>query len=470
MVKLKLRWQAMTLTSSMILYISALIEERLGIAVQTQLRGALEEALGKTKNGGELILALEGNRETSTVWQKLIEELTIGETYFLRDATHFRLLRTEILPEIIEHRRAEDKLTLNIWSVGCATGEEPYSVAITLTEMLSDLGRWTIRLIGTDINNTALHIARRGVYRKWAFRHTDLDFQTHYFDPAPNGLQIKSNIRQMVSFQHTNLFTPTARPEFDVILCRNVLLYFSDKHTKQAETLFYNSLVPGGWLLLGQSETLRDEHYRWGGHTPFPGQPIYRKPLDLSDIRRRSPVSRAEQLATTEVNAVAVDLYEEAVMALQQENYNDAETMINDLLAIKPQHAPAHVLLASIMANQQQRAEAHQQIDIALDQDPLLADGYYLRALLFMEDSEMMAAQNALTSALYCQRNHPLASYLLGNIYARSGDIPRATRHWTITGKAIKSLTADSPVSDVSHITAGRLQALVDEQLKHWVR
>ena len=463
----------MNVSSSLIREAAALIEERIGIAVHTQLRGSLDDVLHTLSNGNmrEYINKLKTSRETSPTWKELVETLTIGETYFLRDENHFRILREHLLPNLIKKRREENRKTINIWSMGCASGEEPYSLAITLMELIPDSNSWSIQIIGTDINSKSLHAARVGFYRKWAFRHTTIDFQRRYFEPATNGLQIKNTIKNMVTFQHANLFRVSAMPPFDLILCRNVLIYFSETHTQQAETRFYDCLAPNGWLILGQSESLHHKPQRWITNQ-FPGFPIYQKPPkrvpDTGTLRRRLYTTLEQKRSTAELRAIILATYEDAVNSVHNEDYEGAEKIITHLLNTQPEHAAAHVLYASVLANNNRTKEAHKQLDIAIELDPLIADAYYLRALLYLEEDENTLASESLSAALYCQRRHPLASYILGNLHAGNGDLKRATRHWENALKSVNSLREDSPISDINNMTAGQLEALITEQLGGW--
>jgi len=457
--------------------INVLVAERLGLSTHLQTRAMLEDILINLMKDQASPTAylehLKASPETDASWQSLINALTIGETYFLRDRAHFHLLREHILPDLIQKRA--DTRTLNIWSVGCATGEEPYSLAITLTEILPDYQAWTINLIGTDINERALRVARQGVYRKWAFRHTEHDFQGGYFDPTPDGLMIHPKIKQMVHFRQANLFGNVPPYTFDLILCRNVLLYFGQDAARRAETVLYDALAPEGWLLLGHAEAIRHNKTTWMTHL-FPGSPIYQKPAKIPyDDQQFGQKSYKRKTLTMEM--VAVDpthstntdrtqqQYEDAVGALQVEDYDKAETLVKALLESASEHASARIMLACILANRHEHQAAHEQLDAALYVNPLLADAHYLRAMLFLEQDKAAEARSALIAALYCQRNHPLASYMLGNLHVQMGDRVRANRYWENTRQAVHSLAADSPVSDISPLTAGQLTRLVDDQL-----
>lgn len=442
--------------------VSDLIEKRTGIVIHAAMQDTLSDLLLQTNNP-DYVETLIRSRETDAVWQSLLSALTIGETYFLRDHAHFELLRDDILPSLIQQRQHSGQKQLNIWSVGCASGEEPYSLAIILSELIPDLQDWDITIMGSDINNEALRSARRGIYRKWAFRHTDGDFQQKYFDQTDTGLSIKPAIRDMVTFRNANLFNDLLLTKFDLILCRNTLIYFSTGHTRRAEQLLFEALNPGGWLLLGHSEVVHHNCNRWITHQ-FPGRPIYQRPLPKADSQR---VLRETQQFKKLPRPVA---YHDIVLVLQQEDYTRAEALTHEFLKMEPDYAPAHLLLAYTQANHANQEEAHHQIATALRLDPLLADAHYLKAALLFEedDTQVEKCRRALEAALYCQRNHPLASFMLGSLHAKEGNLPRAISHWRNALKATASLMPDSPVSDISQTTAGQLQALIQEQIEGW--
>lgn len=467
--------------------IGELVEARTGIVIHAQMRITLDELLSTLPDGDADVYMekLRASRETDPTWQVLIKALTIGETYFLRDQAHFELLRNHILPGLIDRRRASGSLYLNLWSVGCASGEEPYSLAITLRELLPDLERWTIRLVGSDLNAAALHVARRGVYRKWAFRHTSIDFQARYFDQVPNGLQLKPEVRDMVTFRHMNLLAGPPLPRLDIIMSRNVLLYFNAETVRRAETIFYDALSPEGWLFLGQAEALRHERDRWQIGL-FPGVPVYQRPgpngqraengdsggeMGESALNERVDAGQHGQRVgddTPATNATLAQLYDDAASALRAGALDDAERLARQLLERRPASASASMLLGAVCADRNRKDEARAYIDQALSIDPLLADAHYLRALVLLEDDQPTEAAIALHAALYSERNHPLAAFMLGNLHAGRGEIRRAMRLWENALNVAADLPAESALCDISDITAGQLAALTREQLQGW--
>jgi chemotaxis protein methyltransferase CheR len=193
--------------------------------------------------------------------KKLASFLTIGETYFFREKKALDYLEFEYLPDLINKRRGH-KQCLKIWSAGCASGEEPYSVAILLKRILPDIKNWDITILATDINPEFIKKAQKGVYTKWSFRGISESFKTMNFEKLENDkYRIKSSIKKMVDFSFVNLAsdsypsTTNNTNEIDIILCRNVLIYFSIKGIKSVTSKFYNSLNDNGVLLVSPVES-----------------------------------------------------------------------------------------------------------------------------------------------------------------------------------------------------------------------
>jgi chemotaxis protein methyltransferase CheR len=445
--------------------IGTLIEQRTGLAVNDQFRRELEPLLRGIANGGldGYLRELRESPETSPAWQKLIYTLTIGETYFFRDQSHFRLLREHLLPTFALQRRLTPKPQLSIWSAGCATGEEPYSIAMTLYESFPDWQRWAINLYGTDLNIASLQAAERGIYRKWSFRHTDDTVRARYFAETDLGWQINANIKAMVNFRHANLFAGSPLPQMDVIFCRNVLIYIEDEHIHQLEDMFFNTLAPGGWLLLGQAEAIHFRRERWQTHV-FPGTVVYQKPE--ATPRFAPQLHTQPDLDITHASKPkTIANYRDAVRAFQQDDRAEAERLLAELLSQDPQHIQAHILLASIFASRRAMPEAHAHLDRAIKIDSLNADAHYLRALLLLEENKKGDARKEVEAALYCRPTHPLALLMMGNLHAQAGELKRAHRAWEKARTAASILPPNSPISDLSDLTASGLDALIGHRL-----
>jgi chemotaxis protein methyltransferase CheR len=188
----------------------------------------------------------------------LVDNLTTNETYFFRESPQLRAFSEEILPALREN--LADRKVLRIWSAGCSTGEEPYTIAILLLESGDWWRDWQVEILGSDINQRVLHTARKGVYKKSAHRVTSPEMLSKYFIEEEKGnYRIVDRVRELVSFSYLNLLDPyktSLISNMDVIFCRNVIIYFDKEAKKKVIESFYEKLREGGYLLLGHSESL----------------------------------------------------------------------------------------------------------------------------------------------------------------------------------------------------------------------
>jgi len=188
----------------------------------------------------------------------LVDNLTTNETYFFRESPQLRAFSEEILPELREV--LADRKIIRIWSAGCSTGEEPYTIAILLLESGDWWRDWQVEILGSDINQRVLHTARKGVYKKSAHRVTSPEMLAKYFIEEEKGnYRIADRVRELVSFSYLNLLDPyktSLISNMDIIFCRNVIIYFDKEAKKKVIESFYEKLRKGGYLLLGHSESL----------------------------------------------------------------------------------------------------------------------------------------------------------------------------------------------------------------------
>ena len=190
---------------------------------------------------------------------EVIDVLTTNETYFFREDFQLRTFRDEILPELRERKEKAGNRQLRIWSAGCSSGEEPYTIAMILLDQ-PWLQSWRVEVIGTDISQRVLQMARQGIYGDSAFRATDAAVRQRFFTEEPDGrARIRDGVRKLVSVSHLNLFD-SARVallgRMDVIFCRNVIIYFDANGKKKVIETFHQRLQAEGFLLLGHSESL----------------------------------------------------------------------------------------------------------------------------------------------------------------------------------------------------------------------
>ena len=197
------------------------------------------------------------NRGRSQELSEIIDILTVNETYFFREQKVFDALVEEILPEM--RRMRPDVRRFRIWSAGCASGEEPYTIAIMVLEKALKFSGLEVEIIGSDINQRVLQKARKGVYTSNSFRGVDDYFMKKYFVEEDGSWRIKDAVRKLVSFTHVNLLDQEKvrfAGTMDVVFCRNVLIYFNQESKRRVVDGFHQIMNDGGYLLLGHAESL----------------------------------------------------------------------------------------------------------------------------------------------------------------------------------------------------------------------
>jgi chemotaxis protein methyltransferase CheR len=201
---------------------------------------------------------LKYDRDRDQEMMDIMDILTTNETYFFRESYQLAAFTDEIIPELVRVKSARNNRTLRIWSAGCSTGEEPYTIAMLLSDIQA-LSGWKLEIIGTDISQRVLQHARRGIYTKSSFRATGEDYLKRFFHECDGGHKVSDAIREMVTISHLNLFDTTRMKmlgRMDIIFCRNVIIYFDQQARKRVVEAFHATLHDGGFLLLGHSESL----------------------------------------------------------------------------------------------------------------------------------------------------------------------------------------------------------------------
>ncbi|HLZ31835.1 MAG TPA: CheR family methyltransferase [Chloroflexota bacterium] len=240
--------------------LAALVEARSGLRFVSGRYTELATKVARAFVESECSTWLEYQTQVTdgALFDQLVEALTIGETYFFRHRPYFDMLEREVLPEIVARRQGAKRL--RIWCAGCATGEEAYSLAIVVRRVLPDVHDWRVSLLATDLNRAFLARAEAGLYGEWSFRETDAAFRAANFVAEGRRYRIRPELRQLVRFAQLNLAEdcyPSAASGtagVDLILCRNVLLYFAQELTQRVVGRFHAALAPGGWLVLGPSD------------------------------------------------------------------------------------------------------------------------------------------------------------------------------------------------------------------------
>lgn len=400
------------------------------------------------------------------LWRQLVSRVTVGETYFFRSMPHLEALRDRILPELIDQRRKLGLRILRLWSAGCSTGEEAYTLAMLLRELLEDFDQWHIFILATDINHRSLEHARQGVYHEHAFRlETPEDIREKYFHYDGRCYLLTPNIREMVNFEYLNL-VEDVYPNLsnntlgmDIIFCRNVTIYFNKETTRQVIRRFYDSLVDGGWLFVGHAEPLASLYTSYETHN-FPNATVYRKPSAV----KPSYVKTLRQTGSLKLEKPLFTL-EEVYKMLEEGKMKDAREALQHYLQVSPRHVDALYLMAKMSANDGEIESTHQILDTIETIDPLLPQAHYLRALLFEQRAALEKAKAALRRAIYADRNFVLAHYHMGELLFSQGSLLQAKRSWQmaynmLVGKELEGLV---PFGDGA--TVGTLLYAIQQRL-----
>lgn len=223
----------------------------------------IEEILNETgyKSVSEYMRALEDYKTAFTEWNRLMNKVTITETSFFRDKYQITAIEKNVLPELIKHHEQSGNRQLRIWSAASSSGEEAYTMAILLAEQLREaVGRWNIAIYATDINENALAAVRAGAYSSYSLRNTSEDIKKRYFNKLPDDrYEIKDQLKKMVISEKCNLMDYNASRRYgkiDLILIRNVLIYFDLTSKTKVLQMCYENLNEKGFLFLGHSETI----------------------------------------------------------------------------------------------------------------------------------------------------------------------------------------------------------------------
>jgi chemotaxis protein methyltransferase CheR len=389
----------------------------------------------------------------------LAEALTIGETYFFRYANHFEALAQAVLPACIKAREEKGERSLRILSAGCSSGEEAYSIAILINEAFAQLAEWNVSILGIDINPAAIERATAARYSKWSLRETPEEIATEYFDAAGRQLRLRDSIRRAVRFEQRNLAEEDnlfwQAGSFDIVLCRNVTIYFPLDVTRCVVGRIARTLRPGGFFFLGHAETLRGISN--GFHLRHTHEAFYYQRREDADERpdllatmkcvARSAARPIEpdstsdswsgmpaQLAPVVVQAASVPASANAAAAapalelLRRERFVEAKEVLRGLPPGSANDPDAQLLLAVLHANSGEIVEAEKIARQVLAADELNTGAHYLIALCREYAGDRDGAVRHYQAATYLDLLFAMPHLHLGLIAKRSGDTDTAQR------------------------------------------
>lgn len=430
--------------------LSELIAQKTGLHFPAErsvdLQRAMSGAAGEFGFSDALACAdwLVSTRLTSAQLQVLAGHLTVGETYFFRERPTFEALAEHVIPELARRRWHERRL--RVWSAACCTGEEAYSLAILLQQRLPAWRQWRITLLATDINERFLDKARNAVYGEWSFRDAPAGLKERYFTRAADDrYMVNPEIQQLVRFARFNLVEDdfaellSTVGTLDLILCRNVLMYFTPLQARKVVSNLRRVLCDDGWLAVAASE---GSHALLHGFAPssFPGMILYQKTESGPERPPRPKTPQVQPKISIQPVVAAV------------------------LPAMDSKAAPEPEELASLtrsLANQGRLNEALTACDRWIGAAPLDSTARYLRAVILQELGEYQSARLALNQAVYLNPEFVLAHFALGNLDKAGSKGSEARKHFTNALTLVRRVSPTELLPESDGLTARRLEEII---------
>jgi chemotaxis protein methyltransferase CheR len=437
-----------------------------GLQFEARNRFALERGVSKRmaalhiNSSAEYLDYLKRHGENRHEFQKLIQFLTVGETYFFRYPSHFTALKERLSQKI-----AFPGEPIRIWSAGCSTGEEPYSIAISIMETFPDWKSRDIKIIATDINHQSIRRAREGVYSRWAMRITERADRERYFEQIGESFVIRDQVKSLVQFTPLNLSSPCSGEicgdlkELDAIFCRNVLIYFPMERAAGLVQNFADALKPSGQLFLGHAETVFQraptlEIRRQGGSfyyvksatdpagskTRTQAQAPPPAPLPSPGKQAHIPATQTKHPATvTKTPAERMHSPAESTQSpaarlataqelFDAERFDAALELLEPLLGERPDDAAALVLKGFVLAGKGRLQEALETSCRVITLNDLLPGAYFLKGVVLDAGDQLEQAANEYRKAMLLDHDFIMPRYYMGRLHLRLGRRAEAER------------------------------------------
>ncbi len=472
-----------------------LLSKRTGLLVRDSDREAFVnklllriEALNLSNPKDYYLFLKSNSQESDQEWKNLVTLLTNNESYFFRDKQQLQVLQDHIFPEIIKRKQIHK--TIRVCSAGCSTGEEPYSLAILLSQLIPNYHQWNLEILGVDINQEALKKAKNSVYNPWSLRGVSPSVIKTYFKEIKKQYHLDDNIKRMVRFYPVNLVKDSfCFGEIDLFICRNVFIYFNLTAIATVLDKLHASLHPYGYLLTGHTELSGQNldkftpkvfsqsliyQRRADNSIPekinsipplsklpvAPLKPIkpIQKPLVTSPLSlKNQPVSFAFKNEINIKKSTRHKLLETAKDLIKKERYDAARETVKQVLKNNSNNFEAYYLLAQISANKGLYQEAINYGNRSLQIDCFAIAPHYLLAKIAEETGKLEEAKSLLKKII-CLEPFSVAAYLdLSHIYAQEGDDKRATKMYQESLNVLQKLPPNTLIIERGNCTASQL-------------
>ncbi|MFA6000792.1 MAG: CheR family methyltransferase [Thermoleophilia bacterium] len=372
----------------------------------------------------------------------LLDHLSVQETQFFRNLPQFDALRKYVIPEIAR-RKKNGHRSIRLWSAGCSTGQEPYSLAMAALDVLPDPGSWNIQILGTDLNQQALAIAEKGWYPEKRLIGIDRSHRENYFRPLDGGFVVTEPVRRMVHFSRHNMVNdPLPMSIFgtcDVVFCRNVIIYFTHNTAKYVIEHFFDIMNPGGYLFLGHSETLWKMSAKYS-LVEMGDAFIYKKSLPRSIEGRRFIPDRRIREAP-----LPTSVHEDRRVKISRRDVTGVEELIHKQ---EEQFPSKNAGTVSEEPNVQKGRsflelgeydKACECLAEAVKQDGSNAELFFLQGLALEKANRPDDASESYRKAIYCDENYSIAYFHMASVLERSGRLKAAVREYRNAARSLRN-------------------------------
>jgi chemotaxis protein methyltransferase CheR len=429
---------------------------------------------------------------------KLLGLLTVGETSFFRYRSDREALIRYVLPKLLAANR--DQRKLRIWSAGCSTGEEPYSLAILLLEHFPELLGWDVQILATDINKRSLRHAREGVYGERSLRMVEDSLRERYFEKMGKHYHLTAHIRGMVRFDYLNLQTAfpssftESQGDVDLLFCRNVLIYFELETIRRIVAKFSQALSAQGYLFMGHAETMQNVSDRFRRHHQnnaffyqpkdpiglggaatkgstrgkLPDKPPLVKPEKVKPSSALVGTKAGQRQSEEKKRALPCDpetLYREAFSAFDCEKFSESARLFEKLLEIEPTHPKGLVGKGLLLANQGQYGDARLYCARAIKEDDLLPEAYLLRGLILDMEGLLERALVEYQKVLWLDPAFVMAHYLSAKAHDRLADKEKKRRSLRNTLRVLEQAADQTIIPFSGGLSRGIFLEVVRKEL-----
>lgn len=411
---------------------------------------------------------LESDWDQSTL-DNLVKCVTIGETYFFRDPKLWHQCSQEILPDMVSMIQTGHRETINIWSAACSTGEEPYTLSLVIRQHFPNYLHSKFRIVASDINKSSLQHAQNGVYSKWSMRSTSEDVLQRYFHCEAGKFKLSKEVIGSVQFFYHNLidnshpFASILPPKFDLIFCRNVLMYFQKDQIISVIQKLSSYLHEGGWLILSPQDIWHTENFTELEIVALPELILLRKKGIGSQTGQTHPESKSSELSEFELGSAVkahpqpitedllseMDKYarlsQEFTIQIKNNDYSSDE--INYLIQEQIKYGDYTAALSYC--------------DLSIKSRPLSSSLYYLKSSILSEIGQLPEAIKSLQQAIFLEPDFIIAHFALFNIHRKLGRAELASLSYKNTRRLLNKRDASDIVPEADGLTAGQLLSLL---------